>query len=123
MMPAKSSRSAGAIYLDRAERIESLRRAARRAREKFPAIERVLLFGSLASGRPTPRSDADLLIIVETSPHPEPRDRIPEMIRALSPLPSPVDLFILTRAEAERFGKEGSPLLRLALATGLDLLE
>jgi predicted nucleotidyltransferase len=119
----KSSSSAGATYLDRAERIEELRKAAQRAKKRMPEIERVLLFGSLAAGKPTPRSDADLLLILRTSPEPEPRNRIPEVLGALAPLPCPVDLHVLTREEVERFRGEGSPLLRIALATGRDLLE
>jgi predicted nucleotidyltransferase len=122
-MRHKSSNSAGATYLDRAERIEELRQAARRAKKKVPAIERILLFGSLAAGKPTPRSDADLLVILRTSRESEPRNRIPEVLGALAPLPCPVDLHVLTFEEVERFRGEDSPLLRVALATGTDLLE
>jgi predicted nucleotidyltransferase len=88
----------------------------------MPLVSRVILFGSLATGRATPRSDADILVILDGSPHEQPRDRIPEVLRALSPLPCPIDLFVLTRAEFERFQMEGSPLLRTALETGQELL-
>lgn len=88
----------------------------------LPAIRRVVLFGSLAHGIPTPRSDADLLIVVDRSEQPEPRDRIPEMLRALRPLPCPVDLVVVTAEELERHTGEGHPLLREALAHGEDLL-
>jgi predicted nucleotidyltransferase len=89
----------------------------------MPVIQRILLFGSLVTGKPTPRSDADLLVVVETSSHVEPRNRIPELLTALAPLPCPLDLHVLTRDEVKRFGREGSPLLRVALETGADLLE
>src|SRR5262249_11728849 len=121
-MRDRSSSSAGATYLDRARRIDELRSAAARAQRKEPTIRRVILFGSLVSGIPTPRSDADLLVIVERSPHDEPRDRVPEVLRALSPLPCPVDLFVLTSDELERFRAEGSPFVRVALESGEDLL-
>jgi predicted nucleotidyltransferase len=121
-MQERSSISAGAIYLNKAERIEQLRQAALRARKRAPEIERVILFGSLAEGVPSPRSDADLLIVVESSPHDQVRDRIPAALRALGPLPCPVDLFVLTIEEVERFRREGAPLLRTALTTGKDLL-
>lgn len=120
--PGASSTSAGATYLNRAARIEELRSAAKRARARHARIQRVILFGSLVSGTPTPRSDADLLIVVETSPHDNPRDRIPELLQALSPLPCPLDLFVLTKEEVDRLGREGSPLIRTALTTGQDLL-
>jgi predicted nucleotidyltransferase len=118
-----SSRPAGATYLNRDERIERLREAARRCSERIPSVRRIVLFGSLAAGVPTPRSDADLMIEVASSPHAEPRDRIPEMLRALSPLPCPIDLFVLTSSEVERHGRERSPLLGEILAHGIDLLE
>jgi predicted nucleotidyltransferase len=121
-MQRKSSNSAGATYLNREERIEALRAAARRAANRMPAVRRVILFGSHARGIPTPRSDADLLVVVETSPHPEPRDRVPEALNAMRPLPCPLDLFVLTAAEFEMREREGDPLLREVLAGGLDLL-
>ncbi len=121
-MQERSSISAGAIYLNKAERIEQLRQAALRARKRVPEIERVILFGSLTTGVPSPRSDADLLIVVESSPHDQSRDRIPSALRALGPLPCAVDLFVLTNEEVERFQQEGEPLLRTALTTGKDLL-
>jgi len=121
-MRARSSSSAGAVYLDKARRIEELCEAAATARLRMPLIHRMILFGSLATGRATPRSDADILVILDSSPHEQPHDRIPEVLCALSPLPCPIDLFVLTRAEFERFQREESPLLRTALETGQDLL-
>ncbi|HXV62764.1 MAG TPA: nucleotidyltransferase domain-containing protein [Vicinamibacteria bacterium] len=102
-MPHRSSSSAGATHLDRAERIDELRQAASRAKKNVPGIERIVLFGSLVAGNPTPRSDADLLVVVDTSSHREPRNRNPEMMGTLAPLPCPLDLFVLTRDEVERF--------------------
>ena len=107
-MPGLSRSSAGATYLDKEGRIGELRR--------------VILFGSLARGIPTPRSDADIPAIVESSPHTEPRDRIPGVLEALSSLPCPVDLFVLTSEEAARLKAEGSSFLEMIQATGIDLL-
>jgi predicted nucleotidyltransferase len=121
-MRRTSSISAGAVYLDRDARIEALRAAVRRAAARLPAVRRVILFGSLVAGIPTPRSDADLLVVVSDSPHREPRDRVPELLRALSPLPCPLDLHVLTPEELERERREGNPLIREVLARGRDLL-
>ncbi len=88
----------------------------------MPSIRRIVLFGSLAGGVPTPSSDADLLVVVESSRFEAPRDRIPEMLGALSPLPCPVDLFILTAAEMDQCVRADSPTVRVALAQGLELL-
>ncbi len=118
----RSSISAGASCLDREARIRAVRAAAARAAARVPSIRRVVLFGSFARGIPTPRSDADLLVILDSSPNREPRDRVPAILRALSPLPCPLDLFVVTIEEVERGRADGSPLLREALAVGIDLL-
>ena len=121
-MPRRSSTSAGAVYLDRHRRLEDLREAARRAAQRLPAVQRVLLFGSLATGIPTPRSDADLLVVVAASDRADPRERVPEVLGALAPLPCPVDLFVLTTDEVNRARAEDQPLVRMALTEGIDLL-
>jgi predicted nucleotidyltransferase len=113
---------AGATYLDRAERLAQVREAARRAARRMGTIRRIVLFGSLVHGIPTPGSDADLLIIVDSSPHDEPRDRVRDLLQALTPLPCPVDLFVLTGAEVEQSRERGGALVRTALSTGMDLL-
>jgi predicted nucleotidyltransferase len=121
-MPRRSSTTAGAVYLDRVRRIEELRAAATRAAARVPGLWRVILFGSLVAGIPTPRSDADLLVVLSESPHAEPRDRVSEVRRALMPLPCPVDLFVLTSDELDRYRREGHPLVREACEHGRDLL-
>ena len=121
-MQPSSRTSAGAVYLDKHRRIEELRAAARRAATRVPSIRRVVLFGSLTAGIPTPRSDADILIVVEASDQPQPRDRIPAMLAAMAPLPGPLDLFVLTAEEIDGARKSGDPLVREALANGRDLL-
>jgi predicted nucleotidyltransferase len=92
--------------------------AARDLRHAEHAVED----GSLVSGIPTPRSDADLLVVLSDSAHPDPRDRVPEVRRALGPLPCPADLFVLTAAELDRYTREGHPLVREAREHGRDLL-
>jgi predicted nucleotidyltransferase len=121
-MPRQSSSSAGAVYLDRQARVDALREASRRAAARLPAIRRIRLFGSLVEGIPTPRSDADLLVILAASDQPRQKDRIPDVLRALSPLPCPVDLFVLTEDEVERARAAGDPLVGVALARGIDLI-
>jgi predicted nucleotidyltransferase len=82
----------------------------------------MLLFGSLQTGGATPRSDADILVVLYGSEHREPRERIPDILRAMAPLPCPVDLFVLTAAELDRAQQERDPVALLALNSGLDLL-
>ncbi|HEX5759764.1 MAG TPA: HEPN domain-containing protein [Thermoanaerobaculia bacterium] len=123
LMRARSSTPAGAVYLDRDLRISQLRTAAERARGRLPALRRAVLFGSLADGTAGPRSDADLLLVLETSLHADPTDRVPEALAALSPLPCPLDLFVVTAAELARLEAAGDPLVREVRRCGLDLLD
>ena len=95
--------------------------AARRAAHSDPTILRVFLFGSLVEGIPTPRSDADLLVEVSESPFDSPRDRIPDLLHLLAPLPCPLDLFVFTSDEVLRL--QETPLIRTALRSGVDLLD
>lgn len=122
-MPQPLRSSAGATYLDKQSRIAEWRAAARRAAGRLPSVQRMVLFGSLASGTPTPRSDADILVVVGSSEYRRPQDRVPALLGALSPLPCPVDLVVLTRDEFERARHENDPLVREALAGGFDLLD
>jgi predicted nucleotidyltransferase len=94
----------------------------RRAAARQGGIRRAILFGSLTSGIPTPRSDADLLIVLAASDEPQPRDRVPALLAAMSPLPCPIDLFVLTEQELELARNRDEPLVREALAHGIDLL-
>jgi predicted nucleotidyltransferase len=120
-MPRPSRNSAGVTYLQKERRISDLRDAARRARERQPSIQKMILFGSLAAGIPTPRSDADILVVVEASQQ-RGRDRLPDILSAMSPLPCPVDLHVVTVDELANARERGDPLLREAMKNGFDLL-
>lgn len=121
-MPQPSTSFAGATYLNKTRRLDDLRQAATRARTRMPSIRRMILFGSLVAGTPTPRSDADILVIVDRSEHPCARDRLPDLLRAMAPLPSVVDLFVLTCDELDGAQRADAPLVREALTHGIDLL-
>ena len=88
----------------------------------MPSIQRMILFGSLVAGIPTPRSDGDILVIVDDTARGGGRDRLPDLLRAMSPLPCQVDLFILTKDELDHARREEAPLVREALVHGVDLL-
>jgi len=59
--------------------------------------ERIILFGSYVYGTPTPDSDVDLLIVMETSA--PPRERYLAVSRLLRPRPFPVDILVKTPEE------------------------
>jgi len=56
------------FWLDREAALRQIRAAATRLLRERPEVVAVYLFGSLAKDRATPRSDADLLIILRHSP-------------------------------------------------------
>src|SRR5438128_2636989 len=98
-MPTPFLNSAGATYLDRDARIRELRAMVDRAAERIPEIRRVILFGSMVAGIPTPRSDADILVQVATRRHVNPRNRAADIMRALRPIAFPIDIFVYTTDE------------------------
>jgi uncharacterized protein len=59
--------------------------------------EKIILFGSYASGTPTADSDVDLLVIVDTQARPV--DRYLHVSRLLRPRPFPLDLLVKTPEE------------------------
>lgn len=121
-MQQRSSNSAGATYLDRESRSRAIEAMAVRAADLIPEIRRVILFGSMETGIPTPRSDADLLVEVTRSTTDDPRDRAAAVMQAMQPLACPVDVFVYTSRELEQLAEAGSPLIRTALENGRDLL-
>jgi predicted nucleotidyltransferase len=68
--------------------------------------EKIILFGSYAYGNPTPDSDVDLLVVIETNGSNK------EMYRAVSrllyPRSFPVDIIIKTPGEVEEALKGGA---------------
>ncbi len=56
------------FWLDREAALRQIHTAATRLVQERPEVVAVYLFGSLAKDRATPRSDADLLIILRHSP-------------------------------------------------------
>lgn len=102
---------------------ESLRACAERLLERRPEVEAVHLFGSFASGRATPRSDADILVEIEDRSASLQDDIRTEAAGLFLEAPVPVDLFVMTSAalaENRRQGRgiagaverEGVPLAR-----------
>ena len=104
--------------LDRDTARENLRRAVTALAHRRPEVERVLLFGSLATGQTLPGSDADLLIFLKHSDRP---------FLARMPLYTPegcgigVDVFPYTRAEIEQMRASGNWFIARALAEGVEI--
>jgi predicted nucleotidyltransferase len=105
-------------WLDRAAVLKALRREVQALARVRPEIERVLLFGSLATGSAVPGSDADLLIVLRRADRPF-LERIPHYTPENCPIG--VDVFPYTRDEIERMLASGNSFLRAALDEGVAL--
>lgn len=86
-------------FIDRESVVAKLRQLASDLLAQEPEVDRVLLFGSFATGRPTPGSDADIVVVTR---YIEGRSRIEDLSREVfARAPVPVDLFVLTRDELQ----------------------
>jgi len=103
------------FWLETEKVLRRLREAAEALVDARPEVRAVHLFGSLAEGRAVPGSDADLMIVLESS---ERRwmDRPLEYGEFFSGIGMPVELFCYTEEEAARV-----PLARRALERGTRL--
>jgi uncharacterized protein len=83
--------------------------------------QRIILFGSYAHGRPTPDSDVDLLVILETDA--SATERYLAVSRLLYPRPFPVDILVRTPREIEHALKAGDFFIREIVSQGRILYE
>lgn len=117
-MLSRSSGSSGVAFLDRERVLADVRRAVTALVARRAGVREVWLFGSLARGNATPRSDADLLIVVDQDAR-RPMDRIPEFLLMLEGLGWPTDVLVLTAAEWK--AREGTALHGEVLVRGIQL--
>ena len=87
----------------------------------FDEVEEVILFGSLARGDEGIYSDADVLIILNSSPHKRYFDRIPKYTAIFLKFDVPVDVFPYTRAELDRMLKSDNLFIKSILEEGISL--
>lgn len=86
--------------------------------------QRIVLFGSHATGQARGDSDVDLLI-VEDGPLDE-RARASEMVRlweVLAPFRTPTDLVVVSQHEVERWGRTTNHVIARALRDGRVMYE
>ena len=83
--------------------------------------EQVILFGSYAYGQPTPDSDVDLLVIMNTNA-PD-KERYLAVCRLLRPRPFPVDILVRTPQEIVQALAKGDFFIREITSRGKVLYE
>lgn len=83
--------------------------------------EKIILFGSYAYGTPTPDSDVDLLVVMETEA--PSKERSWAVSRLLIPRPFPVDILVRTPQEIECALAKGDFFIRKIITRGRVLYE
>jgi predicted nucleotidyltransferase len=83
--------------------------------------DKIILFGSYAYGTPTPDSDVDLLVIMQTDK--QSSDRTWEVARLLIPRPFPVDILVRTPVEIQQALAQGDFFIQEIVTQGKVLYE
>ena len=83
--------------------------------------QKILLFGSYAYGLPSPDSDLDILVIMQTTERPA--ERILAISRLLRPRPFPMDILVRTPDEIAEAVKQNDPFIQEILSRGKVLYE
>ncbi len=82
---------------------------------------RIIVFGSQAYGHPTPDSDVDLLIIMDSDERPA--TRAMRVSRVLRPRPFPMDILVRTPEEIQHRLEIGDYFIREVMERGRILYE
>lgn len=94
---------------------ETIEGVVRSIAENF-SPEKIILFGSYASGNPTPDSDLDLLVVMESD---QPRYRRPVPLHLLfKPTPCAMDFLVYTSEELSRWNGTTNHIVTAALRFG-----
>jgi predicted nucleotidyltransferase len=103
------------------EVFEQIKRSVERLMKEHPEVKRAILFGSRARGDHSQRSDADILLVLDDSPHQRYFDRIPEFAPYFLEGMYDVDIFPYTDVEITRMKAKGNRLVKRALAEGIEI--
>ncbi|MFH1434721.1 MAG: nucleotidyltransferase domain-containing protein [Pseudomonadota bacterium] len=99
--------------------MSDIKRLANRIADEFNP-EKIILFGSYASGKPSADSDVDLLVIL---PHTGKSWRLAAEIRTRIRPAFPIDLLVRAGEELDRRVAEGDPFLITIIKEGKVLYE
>ncbi len=94
---------ASSRFVDREAVVEALRNLALCLKAQYAEVVAIYLFGSFATGRATPHSDADVVVEVGSSTDAASRERLLEAAQAaFLEAPAPVDVFVFTSENMRR---------------------
>ena len=99
---------------------ETIEGVAKAIAENF-SPEKIILFGSYASGTPTPDSDLDFLVVMDSD---QPRYRRPIPLHLIfSPKPCPMDILVYTPEEIRKWNGSVSHIITEAFQLGKVMYE
>lgn len=119
-MQKKSSISAREIYRNKEKIIEELRDCITKAKEKNPEIKKAILFGSIARDDYGIGSDADVLLVLKSSPRERYFERIPDYLDYFLKASIPVEILPYTEAEIKRMLKN-SIFMKRIMKEGIEI--
>jgi predicted nucleotidyltransferase len=102
-------------FLIRDRVTSELRQTVFHLQSNHPDIHAVYLFGSFASGVPTPRSDVDLLIVAQTS-------NWEDLQAEFLSVAMPVDCYVVRPDVFEQRSRSGKGVVGTAVLSGIRLL-
>ena len=111
-MQTKSSDSVKIKYLDKSAIMNAITHLVEDLSQKYPEIEEIHLFGSLARDEAVPGSDVDILVVLADSDLPF-RDRIEKYMP--SSFPVGIDILPYTRSEMALMLDQGNHFLKSAV--------
>jgi len=100
--------------------MEKIRDAARRIADRFHP-DRIILFGSFATGTPGPDSDADILVVMEHGG--TRREKAMEIRESISAINMPKDVFVNSPGELEKYRDIPGTISSIACRTGVTLYD
>jgi predicted nucleotidyltransferase len=117
-MPSVFTTFASSRFVDQEAVLEALRRCAERLKAQHAEIVAVYLFGSFANRTATPRSDADLAVVVDVAR--EDRQRVWDAAMDIFlDAPVPVDLFVISPAQVAEGPRAGRGVARAVAREGV----
>ncbi len=117
-MQTKSSDSVKIRYLDKTAIMKAITHLVGDLSQKYPKIEEIRLFGSLARDEAVPGSDVDILIVLTDSDLPF-NDRIDKYMP--SSFPVGIDVLPYTEPEIETMLDQGNHFLKSAMKDSIIL--
>lgn len=120
MLQTRSSGSVRILSVDRIALVEKLHTISKTIKKDFPAVGRILLFGSFAGIDYTPESDVDILVIMRSTDVPflNRRDAFEKYFRSI---PFDVNTVVYTVKEIERLTAEHNTFIGEVLEHSMEL--